>query len=65
MCEDRRCRSNHRQCELARTATCLAGSHDSPTYQVMGIVGVWLTFESNGWHVDSCLGNGRDFGEGE
>jgi hypothetical protein len=35
-----------------------------PTYQVMGIDGVWLTFEGDGWHFDSCLGNGEVF-EGE
>ena len=36
-----------------------------PAYQVMGIVGVWLTFESDGWHFDSCLRESGDFEKGE
>ena len=43
---------------LRVSATALQGLMILPTYQVMGIVGVWLTFESDGWHFDSCLGNG-------
>ena len=41
----------------------LAWVHDLQTYQVMGIFRLWLTFESNGWHIDSCLGNGSEFEE--
>ena len=36
-----------------------------PAYQVMGIVGLWLTFESDGWHFDSCLRESGDFEKGE
>jgi hypothetical protein len=31
----------------------------------MGVVEVWLTFESDGWHSDSSVGECGDFEEGE
>ena len=50
---------------LRVSATALQGFADLPTYQVMGIFGLWLTFESNGWHSDACLGGSGDLEEGE
>jgi hypothetical protein len=50
---------------LRVSATALQGFTDPPTYQVMGVVEVWLTFESDGWHSDSSLGECGDFEEGE
>jgi hypothetical protein len=49
----------------ARQRHCLAGSHDSADLSSHGDCRVWLTFQSDGWHFDSCLGNCRNFEEGE
>ena len=54
-----------RQRQLARHRHLPSKVSGLSTYQVLGIVGVWLTFKSHSWHVDSCLGNDRDFEGGE
>ena len=49
------------------SATALAGSQDirlSGGAEWAEGFGVWLTFEGNSWHFDSCLWFDLTFGEG-